>query len=208
MVQTNAIETAQDKAVTLLQKCGSLLYGEFTLASGKTSDYYFDSKQLTLEPEGAYFVARQLVKKLEEEKVSYVGGTAYSAIPIVSHICLYSQIKGTHPIRAFYHRKETKGHGTNQLAEGKIPSDSKRVAIVEDVVTSGASLLEAIHKAEAQGCKVTNAIVLVDRNEGGREAVEERGYKFWALFTVERNASGGLSFTFNGYPIPEVSEKS
>lgn len=200
MTQVKAIEKAQEEAVALLQNCGSLLYGEFTLASGRNSDYYFDSKQLTLDPTGAEFVARQLVKKLEEEGIDYVGGTAYSAIPIVSHICLFSQMKGSRPIKAFYHRKESKGHGTDQLAEGKVPPTSVKVAIVEDVVTTGESLLRAIDKAEAQGCAVKHAIVLVDRNEGGRQAVEEKGYKFWALFTVVRTPGGKPEFKFNGYP--------
>lgn len=201
MTQAKAIEKVQEEAVALLQDCGSLLYGDFTLASGRKSDYYFDSKQLTLDPKGAYFVAKQLLKKLEEEDIEYVGGTAYSAIPIVSHICLYSNIKGRKPIGAFYHRKETKGHGTNQLAEGKIAPKGAKVAIVEDVVTTGTSLLDAISMAESQGCTITNAVVLVDRNEGGREAVEEKGYKFWALFTVSRTPDDKLSFRFNGYPL-------
>lgn len=204
MAQAKTLEMNETDPVALLQKCGSLLYGEFTLSSGNKSNYYFDSKQLTLDPEGACFVADQLVRKLTEEDIEYVGGTAYSAIPIVSHVCLYSkisEIKGRKPIKAFYDRKEAKGHGTNQLTEGKIPPKDAKLAIVEDVVTTGESLLDAIDKAESQGCTVRNAIALVDRDEGGREAVEKRGYKFWALFTVIRTAEGQPEFQFNGYPL-------
>ena len=198
MARVKTSNTGQADAMSVLRKCGTLLQSKFVLASGKESDYYFDSKQLTLDPEGALFVADQLLRKLEDEGIEAVGGTAYSAIPIVSHICLYSIIKGIRPIPAFYNRKVSLGHGTNQLAEGKIPRRNAKVAIVEDVVTTGKSLLEAIGQAERMGCNVTNAIVLVDRNEGGKEAVERRGYKFWALFTIFRTPEGQLDIRFNG----------
>ena len=78
---------ATDRAVGLLKKVGALRYGTIPLSSGKTSDYYFDSKELTLDPEGAAFVAEQLTKKLRDLGVEFVGGTPYSGIPIVAHIC-------------------------------------------------------------------------------------------------------------------------
>jgi|TARA_B100002003_G_scaffold230990_1_gene241616 orotate phosphoribosyltransferase len=198
LLVTEAKDTKESDPVELLESVGAILYGDFTLAHGAKSDYYIDSKQLTLDPKGARFVATELVRKLEEEDIRWVGGTAYSAIPIVSHICLLSGMGATKPISAFYNRKESKGHGRDQLAEGKIPPKGVRVAIVEDVVTSGHSLLDAIERAELQGCNVTNAIVLVDRNEGGREEVEKKGYKFWALFTVCRTAEGKVHFRYNG----------
>ena len=125
---------------------GALKYGDFTLTSGRKTDYYFDSKKLTLDPDGAEFVAKQLVRKLHDEKIKIVGGTAYSAIPIASHICLFSKICDGPEIPAFYIRKESKGHGTDEVAEGTLPGNGVKVAIVEDVVTSGGSLIEAIKK--------------------------------------------------------------
>ena len=189
----------------LLEKCGALLYGEFTLASGKTTDYYFDSKKLTLDPEGAEFVAKQLVRKLHDENISIVGGTAYSAIPIASHICLFSKICDGPEIPAFYIRKESKGHGTDEIAEGTLPGDDVKVAIVEDVVTSGGSLIDAINKfndivvEKDLQCVLTHAITLVDRGEGGREAVEALGYEFWSLFTVLKTEDDKITFRFNGF---------
>ena len=189
--------------VRLLEEVEAVLYGEFILANGAKSNYYFDSKKLTMHPKGAHFVASQLVQKMEELGLDVVGGTAYSAIPIVSHICLYSQMSGGIPIHAFYHRKETKGHGTDELTEGQVPTPGTKVAIVEDVVTSGGSLLKAIGLAEELGLEVTDAIVLVDRDEGGREEVEKAGYKFWALFTVCEGSKGEVRFRFNGYEHEE-----
>jgi orotate phosphoribosyltransferase len=180
---------AEAAVSSLLMETGALLYGKFILASGKESDYYFDSKKLTLHPKGAHFVAQHIVKKLDEFGIDHVGGTAYSAIPIVSHVALFSELYGQKPISAFYHRKESKGHGPNELAEGQLPPDNINVAIVEDVVTSGNSMLDAIQMAKDSGCQVTHALTLVDRNEGGREKVEKEGYKFWSLFTVERSGN-------------------
>ena len=186
-----------DNPVGLLEDVGALLYGDFVLASGKKSEYYFDSKQLTLDPRGALFVAKRLVEKLDALGVRYVGGTAYSGIPLASQVALYSEIRDGEPIRAFYHRKEAKGHGTNSVLDGKRPPEGTEVVILEDVVTTGDSLLRAIDLAEADGCKVTHAITLVDRDEGGREVVEAAGYKLWSLFRVEQT-EGGIKLVNNG----------
>ena len=183
--------------VDLLTGSGALLFGEFTLSSGKKSDYYFDSKKLTLEPAGARFVAGQLVEHLDAEGIGYVGGVAYGAIPIVAHVVMYSGLREDRPIRAFYHRKDSKEHGTGASAEGQFPPRNEPVAILEDVVTTGSSLLTSIRHAEESGYNVTHAMTLVDRDEGGREAVEAAGYKFWALFTVERSG-GEVAFVYNG----------
>ncbi len=191
------------EATALLEQCGALLYGSFTLASGKESDYYFDSKLLTLDPTGAEFVAEKLTAKLRAEEIDVVGGTAYSAIPIASHICLYSGLVGQPAIPAFYIRKEGKGHGTDELAEGTLPQSGQKVAIVEDVVTTGDSALDAIEKfkeicAEKNiRCDLTSVVALVDRNEGGRETIKQAGYNFWSLFTVQRDDHGGVLFRLN-----------
>ena len=188
---------SQVTPVRLLEESGALLFGEFTLSSGKKSDYYFDSKKLTLDPAGARFVARQLVAQLDSENIRYVGGVAYGAIPIVSHIVMLTGLREDKPIRAFYHRKDSKEHGTGAAAEGQFPPQGEPVAIVEDVVTTGGSLLQSIRHAEESGYNVTHAITLIDRDEGGREAIEAAGYKFWSLFRVELT-EGEPRFIYNG----------
>ena len=188
---------SQVTPVRLLEESGALLFGEFTLSSGKKSDYYFDSKKLTLDPAGARFVARQLVDRLDAENIKYVGGVAYGAIPIVSHIVMLTGLREDKPIRAFYHRKDSKEHGTGAAAEGQFPPQDEPVAIVEDVVTTGGSLLQSIRHAEDSGYNVTHAMTLIDRDEGGREAIEAAGYKFWSLFRVEL-MEGKPRFIYNG----------
>ena len=180
----------------LLEDSGALLFGEFTLSSGKRSEYYFDSKKLTLDPPGAYFIAARIVEKLDVEGIRYVGGVAYGGIPIVSHIVMLTGMRERDPIRGFYHRKDSKEHGTGASAEGQFPLEGEPVAMVEDVVTTGGSLLQSIRHAEEEGYNVTHAITLVDRDEGGREAVEAAGYKFWSLFRVERT-DGGVRLVCN-----------
>ena len=196
---TETAGEVEEDPTRVLQKSGALLYGDFKLASGKQSPYYFDSKKLTLEPKGALFVAQRIVEKLDELEIRYVGGTAYGAIPIVSHVVLFSGLREGEPIRAFYHRRkgDEKRHGTEAQAEGQFPPSNMPIAILEDVVTTGSSLLEAIEKAKGEGYNVTHAMTLVDRDEGGREKVEEAGYKFWSLFRVERT-DGELRFVYNG----------
>ena len=191
------IVQAETDPIRLLEDSGALLFGEFILSSGKTSDYYFDSKKLTMEPYGARFVARNLVDRLDAEGIRYVGGVAYGAIPIVSHVVMLTGLRDDKPIRAFYHRKDSKEHGTGATAEGQFPPGGEPVAIIEDVVTTGSSLMTSIRDAEGKGFNVTHALSLIDRDEGGREVIEAAGYKFWALFTVERSGDE-VTFVYNG----------
>ena len=172
----------------LMEQSGALLFGDFTLASGRQSPYYFDSKKLTMDPQGALFVAQRIVEKLDEFGITHIGGTAYGAIPIAAQAALYSALRPGPPIRAFYHRRESdvKKHGTKAKADGQLPPPNTPVAILEDVVTTGESLLDAIEKAEQDGHNVTHAITLVDRNEGGRQLIEQKGYHFWAMCRLER----------------------
>lgn len=185
--RTETIRSADSPAALLMQETGALLYGDFTLASGKKSEYYFDSKKLTLDPQGALFVAKQIVEALDNFGIRYVGGTAYGAIPIAAQVALFSTLRMGHPIRAFYHRRssDAKTHGTQATAEGQLPPPNEPTAILEDVVTTGESLLEAIQKAESDNIQVTHAITLIDRNEGGRQTIESAGYHFWSLCRVE-----------------------
>ena len=113
--------------VRLLEESGALLFGEFTLSSGRKSSYYFDSKKLTMEPAGARFVARRLVDRLDAEGIRYVGGVAYGGIPVVSHIVMMAAMREGAPIRAFYHRKDSKEHGTGANAEGQFPPPASRL---------------------------------------------------------------------------------
>jgi orotate phosphoribosyltransferase len=155
---------------------------EVTLASGRTSTFYIDGKQTTLDPEGAYLVGK-IFYEMIKGKAEAVGGPTLGADPIVTAVALTSHQEGD-PIAAFIIRKEPKGHGKGLWIEGdKAVKKGARVAIIEDVVTTGGSLLKAIRIAEEHGLTVVQALALVDREEGGKEQLAAEGYTLEAVFT-------------------------
>ena len=157
------------------------------LASGKESDFYVDCKRTALTAEGHVLVGRLLFEKVRAVRplVRGVGGLTLGADPIASAIALTSFLAGE-PVDAFIVRKEPKGHGTGQWIEGRktIP-DGSRVAVLEDVVTTGGSALKAIERCRAEKLEVVRCFALVDRMEGGRQAIEATGVPLDALFTRE-----------------------
>ena len=158
----------------------SLKRGRFKLSSGGTSDYYVDCKMTTLSPEGLNLVGRLIVSRLKELGVRHVGGLTLGADPIASAAAAMSWEEG-YPADAFIVRKMVKGHGTRRRIEGPLPEGAE-VVVVEDVTTTGRSALEAVDAVELHGCEVVEVITLLDRMEGGKENIEARGYKVFALF--------------------------
>ena len=169
------------QAVILRQ---SFKVGSFTLASGKTSDYYVDCRTTTLDPEGADLCARLLFDRIRslKQKIDAAGGLTLGADPMTAALIVRSWIE-KQPLRGFIVRKEAKAHGTGRRVEGNLKKGD-RVVILEDVVTTAGSALQAIEAVEAEGAKVVEVLALVDREEGGREALQARGYPLFALFTA------------------------
>jgi len=154
---------------------------QFTLASGKTSDFYVDARVTTLHPEGAYLCGKIFLEMLKDFNVQGVGGYSIGADPIVSSIAVLSHLAG-HPLPAFIIRKEAKGHGTGKVIEGNFPEGGS-VAIFDDVVTSGGSILTGAAQVESQKGKVAVVMAVIDREDGGKEKIEAAGYKFYSIFT-------------------------
>ncbi len=154
------------------------------LASGRESDFYVDGKQTALHPRGALLIGRLMWERLPAfGAVDAVGGMTLGADPLATAVSLVSELEGR-GIPAFIVRKEPKGHGTRSWIEGgRNLSPGARVVVLEDVVTTGGSSLRAIERIEGEGYRVLGVLALVDREEGGREAIEARGYRFEALFT-------------------------
>lgn len=159
--------------------------GNFTLSSGKTSDFYIDGKQTTLSAEGGYLCGKLLFELIRnnEEKIAAVGGMTLGADPLVTAASIVSFLEGS-PIPAFIVRKESKGHGTGQYIEGmkNLPKGAV-VALVEDVVTTGGTLFQVIERVQAQGYRVGLVVTVVDRQEGGAEALAKKGYPLKTIFT-------------------------
>ncbi len=180
-------ESLERDRLRLLELLKELSYEKrkVTLTSGKESDFYIDCKRTALTAEGHFLIGRLLFSEIRRQapEVRAVGGLTLGADPLVSAVSLTSYLAGQ-PLAAFIVRKELKGHGTEQWIEGAhtVKPDAA-VAILEDVVTSGGSTLKAIERAELHGFKVTHAFALVDRLEGGRAALEGKGYRLAALYT-------------------------
>ncbi len=164
----------------LLEK--SVITGRtFTLASGKTSDFYCDARLTTLDPEGAYLCGRLFLELLREFEVTAVGGYAIGADPIVTSIALQSFLAGK-GLPAFIIRKEEKSHGTGRVIEGNFPKKG-RVALFDDVITSGGSILRGLQRVREAGGDVAVVMAVLDREEGGREMIEAAGVPFRAIFS-------------------------
>ena len=180
---TTSYVNIAERLLELALERGAIRYGDFTLSSGRKSSYYFDGRLLSLDPEGAHLIGHALLPLLAEAGVVAVGGPTLGADPIVAAAAMASWQQGT-PLPAFIVRKEAKGHGMAQLIEGPLPPAGASVAIVDDTCTTGGSLFHAIAAAEDAGCTVSLALAVLDRDEGGSDAIRRRGYRFAALLTV------------------------
>lgn len=155
-----------------------------TLASGRKSNFYFDGKQTTLHPEGAYLVGKLVHQAIENRfpEAQAVGGPTLGADPIVTAVGFVSYLKG-YPLKPFIVRKSPKGHGTMAWIEGAAHlRPGMRVVLVEDVITTGGSLIKSLQRVKEAGLVPVGGIVLVDREEGGKEALAEEGLPVISLF--------------------------
>lgn len=153
----------------------------FILASGGTSPYYVNCKPVTLMGEGMAVIGALGYEALKPFKLAAVGGLTLGADPIANAIAMHSHTR-SHAMNAFVVRKEPKKHGTEQWLEGDLQPNS-HVAVIDDVITTGGSTIKAIERIRAAGHTVEHCLVLVDREEGGREAVEAHGVEVHVLVT-------------------------
>ena len=160
----------------------ALQVGDFTLASGKKSKYYLDCRKVTLDSAGANQIADGMLELMGANRPSSVGGMAIGADPISAAIITVAGREGK-SLKGFIVRKEAKAHGTGRDVEGPVVAGDTAI-IVEDVVTTGGSSLAAIEKAEAFGLKVLGVMAIIDRLEGGAEALAAKGYSLQTLLSI------------------------
>jgi orotate phosphoribosyltransferase len=172
--------SAHDHLLSLLAE-RSARRGHFTLASGRESTLYIDARLTTMSPDGLALIGPLALEALRASdwNVTAVGGLTLGADPVSYAIAYASALAGT-PLRAFTVRKEAKAHGTGRLIEGPFQSGD-RVAVIEDVITTGGSALRAVEAVRAAGGIVAGVLALVDREEGGREALTSAGLSVIAL---------------------------
>ena len=179
------MEVSEDKR-RLLQiiKREAVFHYPVKLSSGKRSNYYIDARRVTLSGEGVYLIARIIFDIIKDEDIDAIGGPTLGADPIIGAVIYLSYLNHS-PIQGFIVRKLSKEYGLQKLIEGPDLKMGSRVVIVDDVVTTGKSTLRAAKAVENSRCKVVEVIALVDRLEGGRDKLEQNGFKFIPIFTVD-----------------------
>ena len=154
----------------------------FKLASGKLSRYYVNCRLVTLDPEGMILIGNLISDRIDNSAIDAIGGPALGAIPIIDAVAMISYQKGK-VVKPFYVRERMKDHGIAKKIEGNI-SKGDRVIIVDDVITTGGSTIRAIECVRDEGLEVVKVIALVDREEGGREAIKQHVKDVESLLTM------------------------
>jgi orotate phosphoribosyltransferase len=177
--------TDEERLIKLLAD-RSTKRGQFTLASGKQSKYYIDARLTTMSPDGLSLIGKLGLSKLRQSgwTVDSIGGLTLGADPI-SYAISYTSAGSSQSLRAFTVRKEAKTHGTGKMIEGPFRT-SDRVAVIEDVITTGGSALRAIDAVRAEHGVVSGVLALVDREEGGRQAIEAAGVPVISMMTASQ----------------------
>lgn len=179
MSQTDA--AIRERLIALIAK---LSFGrkKIVLASGRESDFYFDMKPTMFHPEGAALLAQMILRRLSSEQVDLVGGLEMGAVPLIATVAAASFAAGR-PIPGFFVRKAVKDHGTKKRIDGTDSLAGKRVAILEDVTTTGGSAIQAVEEVRGAGGEVVLVLSIVDRLEGAQESFAAANVPFDALFT-------------------------
>jgi orotate phosphoribosyltransferase len=186
MAQVAKLErTRGDGEAELLEmiRTRSMRLGKFTLASGRESDLYLNLKPTMMDPRGAHLCAKAFLARVPPG-TDYVGGLEMGAVPVIASLAAVSDIAGA-PVKTFFVRKSAKDHGTKEVVEGLATGETlagKRVLVTDDVATTGGSVIKAIEAARAAGAVVEDALVIVDRQEGGTEALAAIGVRLASVF--------------------------
>lgn len=161
-----------------LYKIGAVKFGEFTLKSGKTSNIYLDLRQIVSYPDILRTVSEAIWQKVATCQFELVCGVPYTALPIATCLSIF------HDKPMIMRRKEKKTYGTKQQIEGKfVPG--QQCLIIEDVITTGGSIIETVEELSEAGIKVKDLAVLIDRQQGGKENLQSKNYQVHAVFTLD-----------------------
>lgn len=169
-----------NRLLTRLREKALVTGREMRLASGRSSDIYFDMKMAMFDPETINLIADAVIHELNKYNASQIGGLEMGAVPIIAAVVCKSY--PSHPVRGFIVRKTVKSHGTQKKLEGTFHRADTTV-LLDDVTTTGGSVLEAVQAVHAAGGSVAAVITVVDREEGASEALQRVGIPFISLYT-------------------------
>jgi len=181
-------DSSRDRQI-LLDRLAREAYrtGQFTLASGLTSEHYVNCKPVALSGSGLALLGPAMLAMVEKE-ASAVGGLTLGADPLVSGVAMAAAQQGR-DLNALIVRKQAKGHGTGAWLEGPLPEAGALVTVLEDVVSTGGSSIQAVNQLKKAGYTVQRVITIVDREQGGREAMDEAGLELVSLFRLNEVAA-------------------
>ena len=191
--QDRSVDRSKDRArlIAIIKERSFEKGGERKLASGRTSNFYFNMKPTMLHAEGAHLIGVLVLDAIKDDKADLVGGLEMGAVPIAAAVAATSQMliqSGQRPVSAFFVRKQAKDHGTQSLIEGLAKGETlqgKRVVVVEDVTTTGGSALKAVEVLQAGGATVVRVLTLVDRQEGAAETFAKAGIAFTSILSTD-----------------------
>ncbi|HOW35111.1 MAG TPA: orotate phosphoribosyltransferase [Candidatus Omnitrophota bacterium] len=173
---------AEDKKRLLeILKTQAFFKEKITLSSGKQSDFYIDARRVTLSPEGSYLCAKIILELIKDDRIDAIGGPTLGADPLAGAIAALS-FQAKKPVLTFIVRKAPKPYGKQQQVEGPLLNPGARVAVIDDVATSGKSLVQSIDVLEQLGLKVVKAVCIVDRKEGAVEALAGKKCPLVSIF--------------------------
>jgi orotate phosphoribosyltransferase len=192
------MSNAEEQLLQLLKK-RSFRFGEFLLASGDTSTYYIDGRMSAVFSTGAYLIGEVLYERTKDLGIDAIGGLEVGAVPLTT-AAVVSYHLHDRELEGFWVRDKVKNHGTQKLIEGKLDRGA-RVAIVDDVITRGSSVIKAVEAVRNHGCDIVRVLALVDRLQGAATLFRDRGIvQYEPVFTiqdfgVDNNISGQMAST-------------
>lgn len=189
--KTSMTDLQQVRLLQRAREIGAIKYGDFRLAGGAKSKFYFDGRQLCMDPEGVVIISNIFLKRLAQFSPNYYGGVAIGAIPLIGAMTALQNLmehkKKSLPL-PFFVRKDVKIHGTQKQIEGNFRENSE-VIMIEDTITTGGSLAQAVDVVRKNGGKVDTVFCILDRQAGGKELLKRHGinrvYSIWQLENEE-----------------------